>query len=156
MNIISRGINNRLKSSTAVFSIIRLGGGGGGAPVVPLFDFELFNTDGTTTITNSTLPNMRVSLNGGTTWQSLTAAGLTLARHIDGDKLVVSGWASNAIRDAALFHFEQALPEEPNNASTVRTGLFASRVGDAGPANIDLAGMSVSATVYNLPIGVTP
>lgn len=117
------------------------------------FNAELLNEAGSGTITS--VPNLRVSLDGGATWLSLTTAGLTIAR--DGtNKLRVSGFANTAARDAALFHYEQKIPGEPNNAANQVFGLFARRAGTSGPVNTSLPGIAISATRAAMPIGVTP
>jgi hypothetical protein len=125
----------------------------GTAPVTAAaLGFELLNESGSATIT--AVPNLRVSLDGGATWLTLAAAGLTIAR--DGtDRLRVAGFASTAARNAALFHYEQRLWEEPNNAINTLAGLFARRIGDTGPALSVLPGMPISATVATAPVGVT-
>lgn len=123
--------------------------------VAPLFDFALYNEAGETNFTS--VPNLRVSLNGGTTWQTLSAAGLTVSVD-DSDGLLVAGFADAAARNAALFHFEQKIPGETNNSAGNTTtgipGLFFRRVGGPAPVNTALPGMSVSATHATAPIGV--
>jgi hypothetical protein len=134
--------------------INRRAAGGGDAPA--LFDFELLNEAGSSTITS--VPNLRVSIDSGTTWNALGSVPghtLTIARGADGKSLVISGWTGGIVPAGLMVHFEQRLPEEPNNASTTYNGLFARRVGDTGPALSVLPGMSISATVRSAPVGVT-
>lgn len=129
-------------------------GGGGGAP--GLFAFELVDLAGSTTITS--VPNMRVSLDSGTTWQTLAAAGLTISREPNGKELRVTGFASNAVRDAALFHYEQRLPQEPNNdrnGLTPVAALVARATSGQVPLNTNMPGIQISATVRSSPVGVT-
>lgn len=142
---IGLGIQRQTEPATAAAS-----------PEPALFAFEILNEAGSATITN--VPNLRISLNGGTLWTTLAAAGLTVAR--DGtDKLRVSGFADTATRDAALFHYEQQLPGEPNSAPSATAAnlpaLYFRRLGGPAPVNTTLPGMTVSATRVAAPIGVT-
>jgi hypothetical protein len=134
------------------------GGGGGGAPA--LFNFELLNDAGSAVITS--VPNLRILISGDPTndanWYALGSVPghtLTIARGGDGKSLVISGWTGGIVPAGLQVHFEQRLPAEPNNAATTYNGLFAKRVGDAGPALTVLPGMSISATSFTAPVGVT-
>lgn len=136
------------------------GGGGGGAPAPSLFAFELLNDAGSTTITS--VQNLRIQLSGTGIWHTLASAGaalgvtLTIARHADGDKLQVSGWPGGVVPAGTLIHFEQKLPEEPNNPANQLAALFARRVGDTGPINPSLPGIQIAPTVHDQPVGVLP
>jgi len=73
--------------------------------------FTLVNEQGSATITEADMAGLRISINGGA-WQTLTAAGLTLA-YTAGD-LVVSGLTGS--ETSVELHFEQQQPGEPYSA----------------------------------------
>ena len=71
--------------------------------------FTLVNEQGSATITEADMAGLRIRINGGA-WQTLTAAGLTLA-YTAGD-LVVSGLTGS--ETSVELHFEQQQPGEPD------------------------------------------
>lgn len=126
-------------------------------PAEPLFDFAILAPDGSGTITS--VPNLRISIDAGVTWQSLTNLGLTVARGSDGKSLEITGFASQAARDAALFHYEQQIPGEPNSDRVTLAAnlpaLYFRRVSGPAPWNTSIPGMTVAATRSTSPIGVS-
>lgn len=123
---------------------------------VAFFAFELLSADGSTTITS--VPNLRVSLNGGA-WQTLSDAGLTVSRSSDGAGLEVTGFADATARDTARFTYEQEIPGEPSSARVTLANnlpaIYFRRVSGPAPWNTSIPGMTVSASRANGPIGVS-
>lgn len=131
------------------------------AAAAPEFSFALLDEDGSSAFTS--VPNLRVSLDGGTTWLPLgtgAAAGLTLAVDpSDPGALLVSGFTGDQAA-TALWHYLQEIPGEPASAPTNITDdiptLYFRRVGGPAPVNASLPGMTVAATALSAPVGVTP
>lgn len=89
------------------------GQSGVAGPSAPsLFPFTLYNEAGSAVIT--AMPALRVRINGGA-WQTLAAAGLTIANTPSAtDKLRVSGLTG--AETSVEFHFEQQQTGEPYSA----------------------------------------
>lgn len=115
------------------------------------FSFELLDEAGLSTFTS--VPALRVSINSGP-WQTIAAAGLTLARTA-GDEITVSGFASPADALSARWHYEQEQPGEPYSAQNSVSALYARRVGGPAPVNPGLPGVAVCATPAGQPVLTT-
>lgn len=90
--------------------------------------------------------------------RSVPGHALTVARHADGDKLVISGWTGGTVPAGLQVHLKQRLPGEPNPGTGVVgiTELYARRVGGPAPQNTAMpGGFAVSPTYYLSPIGVS-
>lgn len=129
----------------------------GGAPS---FDFELLTEAGSPVI--AAVPNLRISIDNGTTWNPLASVPghtLSLARGADGRSLVISGWTGGIVPAGLRVHLKQRIPGEPNPGTGVAgviTELFARRLGGPAPQNpAQSGGLAVSSTYHLAPVGVS-
>ncbi|MGR3465600.1 hypothetical protein [Limimaricola sp.] len=99
------------------------------------------------------LPGLRISLDGGATWQGLAQAGLTVAAQ--GGDLVLAGFADAASAASTLFHHEQAQPGEPYAAARSIGAVFTRAVGAPAPDNPALPGFALAATPHDSPVVTT-
>ena len=125
-----------------------------------MFPFTLDNEAGSATIT--ALSALRVRINGGA-WQTLSAAGLTIA--YSGGNLDVSGFTGS--ETSIEFHFEQEQTGEPysaqdtvgtaNTTGTSISSLYARHATGPRPnlgmvtANL-LPGLPIVSTRQNVPV----
>lgn len=125
----------------------------GAAPPAAAYDFELLDSTGSAAF--SDLPTMRVSINGGA-WQTLSAAGLSLARDPgDPKKVVVSGFASTSDAANSRFHIERQQPGEPNSGANELFALWAKAVSGPAPVNAGQPGLPIAATDHYNPVVTT-
>ncbi|MCW3784528.1 hypothetical protein [Defluviimonas salinarum] len=118
------------------------------APAPSIFDFELVDEAGSAAFTS--VSALRVSIQGGP-WQTIAAAGLTLARTA-ADEITVSGFASNADALSARWHYQQQQPGEPYSEANSVAAIWARRVGGPTPANPTMPGVPLAATPHNNPV----
>lgn len=122
-------------------------GVGGGGPVVPtLFSFHLLNESNSQTIT--AVSALRVRINGGS-WQTLSAASLTVSQPVAG-QLQVAGFAGT--ESSIEWTYEQEQPGEPFNVEGTVSGIYVEAATNIGPANTNLPGMTLAAIPYDSPI----
>lgn len=114
--------------------------------------FELVDQSGSAGFTD--VAALRVSISGGA-WQTIAAAGLTLARNpTDPQRITVSGFASNAAALSARWHYEQEWPSEPY-APTQIAALWFRRASGPRPVNPAMPGLAVSQTDFANPVQTT-
>ncbi len=151
-----KGTSSPFDGFGSPFGPRRAGGGGGGPP--SLYSFELVNEAGSTTIT--AWPGLRVRINGGS-WQTLSAAGLTISQTSSG-VLAVDGF--NAGQTTVEFHLEQQQPGEPYSAAdtvvtadttgTSISSIYARKIGGPYPAVAGSPGIPIIATTAGSPVTV--
>lgn len=120
--------------------------GGGGGGTTALFSYVLRNEAGSTAITN--FPTLRVSLNSGP-WQTLTAAGLTIAQDVSGELLVSGAPLAGA---TVRFTIERNLPGEPFNAANSVDAIYAAATSGPNPVNPTLFGLPLSDTIFGTSV----
>lgn len=129
---------------------LRLHGRGGGAAAPGLFDHEILNESGTSTII--AVDGLRVRINGGS-WQDLPTAGLTVSRTA-ADELTVSGFAGT--ETSIEWHYEQEQPDEPYSAPNAIDALYvAHATSGVTPQNPSLPGVALSPTIAGTPVETT-
>jgi len=119
---------------------------GGAAPLFPL---TLYNEAGTTVIT--AVPALRVSINNAA-FQTLTAASLTVSQ-ISNGVLRVAGFVGN--ETSIRWAYEHEWPGEPFNLAGTVSGLYARATTGGFPANVDLPGLPLAATIFETPVVTT-
>jgi len=118
-------------------------------PTAPLFPLTLYNEAGTTVIT--AVPALRVSINNAA-FQTLTAAGLTVSQ-ISNGVLRVAGFVGN--ETSIRWAYEHEWPGEPFNLAGTVSGLYARATTGGFPANVDLPGLPLAATIFETPVVTT-
>lgn len=126
-----------------------------------LFAFELRDQLGSATI--ASIINLRLSVGPSGPWRTVaahnaaTGDNVVVSRHPDGDKITLSGFASQSSRDAVFIHYEKNTGAEINSPQFQLDALFVRSLNDATPVNTAMpGGLQLAATVQGQPLGVTP
>ena len=114
-------------------------------PVTSSLNVTFYNEAGSSVIT--AMPALRVRINNGA-WQTLSAAGLTVSQPSPG-KIEVSGFTGT--ETSVEYHYEHEWPGEPYNLENSVSGIYAR----TGNAFVNIAGMPLTPTRYEYPIGAT-
>lgn len=116
-----------------------------------IFDFEVLNESGTTTLTD--WPSLRVSIDGGA-WLDLASAGLSVTGFDALTNEIIIDGLTGAETSIAV-HNKQEQPGEPFSASNSIDDLYVRRTGDAGPVNASTPGLPINATRDGVAVEAT-